>query len=572
MLLKTAKENENRMKTLFRILGLFYSLTVPMLPLKAATYHLDIDQTMINMTGKKVNSVTVNGTIPGPTLFFKENEEAVIAVTNHMNVPTSIHWHGLLLPGAMDGVPGFNGFPGIAPHQTFIYRFPVRQSGTYWYHAHSGTQEQAGLYGALVILPQGAETIKAEKDYVLVLSDFTSENTDTILQNLKLDSGYYNYAKRTLFDFIKDAKKDGWKTTFQDRLEWGKMRMEPTDLSDVSGYTFLINGKPASSPWLGLFLPGERVRLRFINASSMTFYDVRIPGLKMEIVQADGQNIMPVLVDEFRLGIAETYDVIVSPPEDKAYTIAAEPIDRTGFALATLATKEGVAGEIPVSRPRTLLTMSDMGMEHAHPMVPATQVPLGHPHAHHEHHHHHHHSPPPSHPPALTPQGWEDAATPAGMKALSYKDLRALKPNLLEPLTPQREIEIRLNGNMERYIWTMNGKKYDEGNKLVLTYGERVRLKFINETMMAHPMHLHGMFMQLENGQPLNYLPHKHTVIVPPGKSLSTLLTVNEPDEWAFHCHLLYHMESGMMTKVIVENTNSSPLPPTPLLHHTHVH
>ncbi len=507
----------------------------------AGTYNLDIARQTVNVTGKPVEKITINGTIPGPTLRFTEGEEVTINVTNHLNEPTSVHWHGFLIPANMDGVPGFSGFPGIEPHQTFTYRFKIRQSGTYWYHAHSGAQEQDGHYGSIVITPKGKDPVQADRDYVVLLSDFTNEKADSIMKNLKMNSSYYNFNQRTVGDFFHDVKEDGLKATVKDRKEWGKMRMSPTDLSDVSGYTFLVNGKNTAQNWTGLFKAGERVRLRFINASAMSIYDVRIPGLKMKVVSADGQNVEPVPVDEFRFGVAETYDVVVEPKEDKAYSIAAESIDRTGFAIGTLAPREGMKGEIPPHRPRSMLTMMDMNMENMMKDDPHMDMSgmMG------------------------MKSGWADAGTPAGHKALSYSDLRYLGTQK-DTREPMREILVTLGGNMERFIWTINGKKFEESGPLKLRYGERVRLKFVNETMMAHPMHLHGMFVQLENGQPAEKLPNKHTVIVAPGQSYSVLLTADEPGEWAFHCHLLFHMQGGMMTKAVVAKLDSKDMPVTP--------
>lgn len=504
-------------------------------PAQAATseYNLTIARQDVNVTGKTVKKITVNGQIPGPTLRFKEGDNAVIHVTNTMEEPSSIHWHGLLLPGDMDGVPGLNGFMNIEPGQTFTYTFKIRQTGTYWYHAHTKGQEQDGLYGSIIAAPSGKDPIRTDRDYVIVLSDFTDENSDDIMANLKMASDYYNVARLTLGDFADDVKSKGFNKAWQDATDWGEMRMSPTDLADVSGYTFLINGKSPQQNWTGLFKPGERVRLRFINASSMSFYDVRIPGLKMTVVQADGLNVEPLKVDEFRFAVAETYDVVVTPKEDKAYTIVAEPIDRTGFALGTLAPREGMTGEIPAPRPRALLKMGDMGGMDMEDMV-------------------------------MTPEdmksGWAEVGTPPGDKALSYADLR-YSGIQLDTREAERTIDVRLGGNMERYIWTLNGKKYQDAEPIRLKYGERVRLTFTNETMMAHPMHLHGMFVQLDNGQPAEKLPNKHTVIVPPGQSYSVLLTADEIGEWAFHCHLLFHMMSGMMTKVVVAKLDAADMP-----------
>lgn len=487
-------------------------------PAFAKTYQLDIAREEINLTGKPVSKITVNGTIPGPVLRFVEGEDVVINVTNHLNEDTSIHWHGLLLPAAMDGVPGTNGFDGIKPNQTFTYHFKIRQAGTYWYHSHSNAQEQDGNYGAIVITPKKPDPIKVDADYVVLLSDFSEETPSQIIANLKMDSAYYNKSQRTIGDFFSDVKNLGFKNAWQNAQDWGEMRMSSTDLSDVSNYTFLMNGKSPNQNWTGLFKAGQKVKLRFINASAMTFFDVRIPNLKMLVVAADGQNIEPIKVDEFRFGIAETYDVIVEP-ENKTYSIIAESLDRSGFALGTLATKIGAKNPDPQHRPRATLTMADMNMEMDMPDQES---------------------------------GWADATTPAGHKALNYSDLHYLGKQK-DLRQPDKEIAVVLGGNMERYIWTMNGKPYDGKSPITLKYNERVRLKFTNQTMMAHPMHLHGMFVQLENGQPMNKLPNKHTIIIPPGKSMSVLLTANEEGQWVFHCHLLYHMMSGMMSDVIVE-------------------
>lgn len=521
-------------------------------PAWAGIYHLDIARETVHITGKPLERITVNGGIPGHTLRFTEGEDVTITVSNHLkDEDTSVHWHGMLLPGEMDGVPGFNGFPGIKPGETFTYRFTIRQAGTYWYHAHSMAQEQDGHYGSIIITPKSKDPVQADRDYVVLVSDFHEQEGVDIFANLKKSSDYYQFARRTVGDFFADAQKIGFNAAWQNRKMWNQMRMLPTDLSDLSGYIFLVNGKTQEQNWTGVFAPGERVRLRFINASSMSFFDVRIPGLKMQVVSADGQDVEPVMVDEFRFGAAETYDVIVMPQEDKAYTIAAESLDRTGFAIGTLAPHEGMRAEIPEHRPRALLTMADMGMDHSS--------------AHQSNHGH-----------AMEKQasGWADAATPEGHKALDYTDLRYLgtQDDVREP---ERTLEVRLGGNMERFIWTMNGKKFSDSGPMYLRYGERLRITFVNDTMMAHPMHLHGMFMQLENGQPAGKLPNKHTVVIQPGQRYSVLLTADAPGDWAFHCHLLYHMMAGMMTKVVVTQNNvpAAPAPqPAKEEHHHHGH
>ncbi|NNH37891.1 copper resistance system multicopper oxidase [Acinetobacter terrae] len=589
-------------------------------------YHLNIDEQMVNITGKPLKRITVNGQFPAPLLEFEEGDDAVIHVHNKLkNQDSSIHWHGLLLPGLMDGVPGFNQFKGIKPQADFVYRFKVRQNGTYWYHAHSKGQEQDGLYGPLVIYPKGKKPLavheQADRDYVVMLSDFHQSGSDQIQKNLKKSAEYYQNQRETVADVLKQVKRDGLKSTWQDRSMWNQMRMLKTDLSDVTGYTFLINGKTPEQNWTGMFKPNEKVRLRFINASAMSFYDVSIPNLKMTVVSADGQPVKPVPVDEFRIGTAETYDVIVEPKANH-YQIEAESIDRSGFAIGTLHNENSPvthAIHMPKPRPRALLTMEDMGhgssssdhadmnhdqmntsQESAHPQsssqmnlqamddskmkhdsVTMDHLQMNHTKTNMNDHSQHqaksdsepqqemNHSAHTSAKPSLNENtqvvyGWANASTPAGHKALQYSDLKALNPQL-DTRPAERELEVRLGGNMERYIWTINGKKFTEVEPLPVKYGERIRLKFINDSMMAHPMHLHGMFMQLENGQSSANMPNKHTLIVPPGKTVTALLTADELGEWAIHCHLLYHMSSGMMSKLVVANVdeNQAPTPST---------
>ena len=526
---------------------MFFGLLVLCGTASAAEYQLDIRKETVNITGKPLQRVTVNHSLPAPTLTWQEGEDVVVHVTNHMKEPSSVHWHGILVPAMMDGVKGMNDYPGIEPGQTFTYRFTVRQSGTYWYHSHTSGQEQDGLYGALIIRPKAKDTVHYGREHVVMFSDFSEETSDNILANLKISSDYYNHSRLTVGDFFQNWKDKGFKLAWQHARDWGSMRMSPTDLADVSGYTFLVNGKTLKQNWTGIFTPGETVRLRMINASAMSFYDVRIldtekKRLKMTVVATDGRNVEPVPVDEFRFGVAETYDVLVTPTEAKAYTIVAEPIDRSGFAIGTLAPRVGMTGLMPKQRPRALLTMADMGgmdmsgMNHA-TMSPAEMKDMI----------------------MQMRSGWAKSGAPHGDKVLSYADLRSANEQH-DIRTPEREIEVTLGGNMQRYIWTMNGKTMDEAEPIALRLGERVKLTFINETMMAHPMHLHGMFVQLDNGQPAGKLPDKTVVTVPPGKSYSVLLTADEPGEWAFHCHLLYHMASGMMNKVVVAKLDTTQL------------
>ncbi|WP_336944094.1 copper resistance system multicopper oxidase [Acinetobacter modestus] len=600
-------------------------------------YHLNINQGMVNVTGKPVKRITVNGKFIAPLLEFEEGDEAVIHVHNQLkDQDTSLHWHGLLLPGLMDGVPGFNGFKSIKPNGSFEYRFKVRQNGTYWYHAHSKGQEQDGLYGPLVIYPKGKQPVaaheKAERDYVVMLSDFHETESDKIMANLKKSAEYYQNQRETVGDVWKQVKQNGLKATWKDRSMWNQMRMLKTDLSDVTGYTFLVNGQTPQQNWTAIFNTDEKIRLRFINASAMSFFDVRIPNLKMTVVSADGQPVKPVPVDEFRIGTAETYDVLVEPKQAH-YQIEAESIDRSGLAIASLhnsMTPNTQKVQIPKARPRALLTMEDMGMDHGshgqmdmsnmdhvsdQPMNMANmnhsqhQMPQGKApvapmqktamdHSSHEKmdmskmdhssngqmnmsdmdhsahgqmdmsasatlsdHSQHQMAVSSEKATSDTVQGWANTAMPAGQKALSYADLQSLQPQPERYSRPaERELVIRLGGTMERYIWTIDGKKLSDPDfkPLTVRYGERIRLKFVNESMMAHPMHLHGMFMQLENGQAPQDMPNKHTVIVPPGKTVTALLTADELGEWAIHCHLLYHMSAGMMSKLIVANVDDS--------------
>ncbi|MDO7470107.1 multicopper oxidase domain-containing protein [Acinetobacter baumannii] len=610
-------------------------------------YDLTIAEQTVNITGKPLKRITVNGKFVAPLLEFEEGDDAVIRVHNKLkNQDSSIHWHGLILPGIMDGVPGFNQFDGIAPNKTYEYKFKVRQNGTYWYHSHSKGQEQDGLYGPLVIYPKNKVPLtageKADRDYVVLLSDFHNSTSGQIMSNLKKEADYYQNRRETVFDVFKQIKRDGLKATWQDRSMWNQMRMLKTDMSDVTNYTFLMNGKTPEQNWTGNFKAGEKVRLRFINASAMSFFDVRIPNLKMTVVSADGQPVKPVPVDEFRIGTAETYDVIVEPKQAN-YQIEAESIDRSGFSVGTLHDENTTPVKnivMPKPRPRSLLTMEDMGMDHDmssmkgmdHDMSSMKseskeQSMSGMDHdmssmkgmdhdmssmksdskeqsmsgMDHDMSSMKSDSKEQSMPgmdhdmssmkgmdhdmssmksnskdqsmsgmnhdmSAMNTNtsetsdvvyGWANASTPVGQRALKYSDLQSLNPQR-DTRAPEREIEIRLGGNMERYIWTINGKKFNQTEPFKVKYGERIRLKFINDSMMAHPMHLHGMFMQLENGQDPSNMPNKHTVIVPPGKTVTTLLTADELGEWAIHCHLLYHMSAGMMNKLIVANVDSN--------------
>ena len=493
-------------------------------PAYAAKYDLEIAPIEVDFSGVPRPALAINGSIPGPTLHFTEGEEVVVNVTNRLDSVASLHWHGFILPYQMDGVPGIS-YEGIQPGETFTYRFMVAQSGTYWYHSHSDFQEQAGVYGPIIIKPAPAkpvkpESVSADRDYIVMLSDWSDEPPDQVLANLKSRSDYYNNNRRTVFDFFRGVKSDGLRATVADRLAWGNMRMDPTDISDVSGYQFLVNGKTTADNWTGLYERGEKIRLRFINGSAMSYFDIKIPGLKMTVIAADGQAVQPVAVSEFRIAVAETYDVIVEPQDDRAYTIFAAAMDRSGYARGTLATAPGAEAPIPsLDAPPVLASTSHAAMD----PVESDHANMGHE---------------------------QDMAEQAEGRVLRYADLRSPEP--WSVVAPTREIELRLTGNMARYFWSINGRKYADAEPIRLRYNERVRVKFVNTTMMNHPMHLHGHWMELDNGAG-RFKPRKHVINVKPGETIYFDMTADAMGDWALHCHLLYHMATGMFRKLVVE-------------------
>ena len=575
--------------------------------------NLVIAKGRLEIDGRSATPTMVNDVLPGPILRFREGDNVAIRVTNRLKETSSIHWHGLLVPPDMDGVPGVS-FPGIGPGETFTYRYRLRQNGTYWYHSHSGNQEQGGLYGPFIIDAATRDPFEYDSECVVMLSDWTFENPARVLARMKKFGAYYNFNRRTVGDVFRDAARDGWRVTLADRVLWGKMRMDPTDIADVTGvtYTYLLNGKSATQNWTTLFKPDERIRMRFINAGAMTHFDIRIPGLDMTLVQADGQNVEPVTVDEFRIAPAECYDMIVQPRARDAYTIFAETMDRSGYAAGTLALRPGLRAPIPERRVRPLKTMADMGMA-SDTMGGMAMPPSG--------------AKPKKDamsgmamPPDATPAKTENDAMPgmemppdvapstsamdampgmtkpsetppsrnaaiqaqphgpdhhgagnstiaempvsrindpgtglgdAGRRVLLYGDLRRLSADGPEGV-PAREIELHLTGNMERQIWGFDGKKYAEAKTPIpFGFGERLRVTFVNDTMMDHPMHLHGMWMMLENGAGAKR-PLKHTINVKAGERLSFDVEPDEPGKWAFHCHLLFHMELGMFRVISV--------------------
>lgn len=547
-------------------------VTIP--ELRGRNFNLDIDYQIVNFTGSSRIATTVNGSLPAPILRWKQGEKVTLKVTNHLSHDSSIHWHGMILPTDMDGVPGLS-FAGIKPGDTYEYQFDVQQSGTYWYHSHSGFQEQTGLYGAIIIDPAEPDPVEYERDFVVILSDWTDEDPTDVYAKLKKQSHYFNRQERTAVDTWNEIRDKGVKQTWRDRKMWNQMRMSDRDISDVTGttYTFLMNGQTPDQGWTGLFNKGEKIRLRFINAAAMTLFDVRIPNVKMTVVATDGQNIEPVTIDDFRIGVAETYDVIVEPEADKAHTIIAQAIDRTGFAYGVLTPDVNMKAELPELDPVPILTMADMGMEHGTmadmPMMDMSE------HMGHQMDHSMHMNMAPqmgsgkagygSDRPTIHKEaefgphvdmrsempmyklddpgiGLREHAEKYGRKVLTYSDLRNLYPTS-DPREPDREIQLHLTGNMSRYMWSIDGIKYADAEPIILKYGERVRFTLINDTMMNHPMHLHGMWTELETGNG-ERIPRKHTVIVQPGSKVSYLVTADARGRWAYHCHLIFHMLS----------------------------
>ncbi|WP_236197226.1 copper resistance system multicopper oxidase [Pseudomonas glycinae] len=525
--------------------------------LSGTDFELFIGETPVNFTGQPRTAMTINGSLPGPLLRWREGDTVTLRVRNRLKDSTSIHWHGILLPANMDGVPGLS-FKGIEPGGVYVYQFKVRQHGTYWYHSHSGLQEQAGVYGPLVIDAREPEPFHYDRDYVVMLSDWTDEDPASLMKTLKKQSDYYNFHKRTVGDFIHDVGEKGWGATVADRTMWAQMKMNPTDIADVSGatYTFLMNGHAPDDNWTGLFRPGEKLRLRLINGSAMSYFDVRIPGLKMTVVAADGLHVKPVSVDELRIAVAETYDVIVEPAAD-AYTLFAQAMDRTSYARGTLAARAGLSAPVPALDPRPLVTMDDMGMggmDHGSMDMSAmdhSSMNMG---------------PMQSHPdsekdnPLVDMQAMTTAAKlddPGlglrnnGRRVLTYADLRSTFEDP-DGRDPSRTLELHLTGHMEKFAWSFNGIKFSDAEPLLLKYGERIRLVLVNDTMMTHPIHLHGMWSDLEdeNG---NFQVRKHTIDMPPGTRRSYRVTADALGRWAYHCHLLYHMEMGMFREVRVE-------------------
>ncbi len=574
-------------------LGLTPTGSAPIL--SGTEIQLTVAETPVNFTGATRWATTINGSLPAPTLRLREGDTVTIRVTNHLPVATSIHWHGIIVPFQMDGVPGIS-FGGIAPGETFTYRFQLRQSGTYWYHSHSGHQEQTGMYGAIIVVPRHGETIRADRDYVVHLSDWTDEDPERVFAKLKVQSDYYNYNKPTVGDFLRDGSVMGLAAAWNKRKMWNQMRMNPTDLADLSAatYTYLMNGTTPASNWTGLFHPGERIRLRFINGAANTFYDVRIPGTKLTVVQSDGVNVEPISVDEFRFGPGETYDVLVQPKED-ACTIFAQSMDRTGFARGTLAVRAGLEAPVPHLDPVEWLTMADMmgkmehsamsgmvhgaaGMSHDMTGMQSGSMPMQHDMAGMDHggmamdHSQHGMNADPLARPSQTVRHARTEYGPStdirvdmprtalddpgiglrhnGRKVLTLADLASIG-GPLDARGAEREIELHLTGNMERYTWSFDGLEFGRSTPVHFRHGERVRVILQNDTMMTHPMHMHGMWSELETVEG-RFQARRHTIPVQPAQRLSFLVTADALGRWAWHCHLMFHMHAGMFREVVV--------------------
>ncbi len=534
--------------------------------LRGTNFNLDIADTPVNFTGRPAIATAINGQVPAPILHWREGDTVTINVTNRMNVSASIHWHGILLPADMDGVPGLS-YPGIAPGETFRYRFKVQQAGTYWYHSHTGFQEQTGMYGAIVIEPREPEQFPGDRDYVVLLSDWTDTDPEMVFDNLKKMSSYYSQTEPTVPELFAAAGREGFAKAWQERMRWNRMRMSPRDLSDVTGYTYtyLTNGMPPEGNWTGLFKRGEKVRLRFINGSAMTYFDVRIPGLKMTVVAADGQNVDPVSIDEFRIAVAETLDVIVSPSDDRAYTIFAQAIDRSGYAAGTLAPREGLRAETPPMDPVPSLSMADMGMDMSkmagmtaagkqgtQPMTGMKSmggnqtVPIN-------FHYPTEYGPSNTNRIEVASTALDDPGAGLrhnGRRVLNYADLHTIG-GPIDLREPERAIELHLTGNMERYMWSFNGVPYSQAKPILFHYGERLRIILVNDTMMNHPIHLHGMWSEIETAEG-HFQVRKHVVNVRPAQRISYRVSADARGRWAYHCHLLYHMDVGMFRAVVV--------------------
>lgn len=555
-----------------------WALTSPGQPtaLSGTEFDLTIDSMTVDFTGNRRTAMAINGSIPGPLLRWREGDSVTLRVRNRLPHDTSIHWHGILLPANMDGVPGFS-FAGIAPDGMYEYRFKVKQSGTYWYHSHSAFQEQLGVYGPLVIDPLEPEPFSYERDYVVFLSDWTDESPARVLAKLKKQADYYNLGRRTLGDFIEDVADKGWRESFSERWAWARMNMSPTDLADISGatYTYLLNGQAPDGNWTGLFQPGERIRLRLINGSAMTYFDFRIPGLKLTVVAADGQYVEPVTVDEVRLAVAETLDVIVEPDGSQdAYTLFAQAMDRSGFSRGTLAVRQGLQAPVPEPDPRPELSMDDMGHgDHAAHGAASMGNDMDHggmDHGQMKHadmgHGANAETAMQTHPASETNNPLVDMQTMMpvpklddpgiglrdnGRRVLTYADLRS---SFADPdgRQPSRTLELHLTGHMERFSWSFDGIPFADAEPIRLQYGERVRIVLVNDTMMHHPIHLHGLWSDLEDEHG-NFLVRKHTIDMPPGARRSYRVTADALGRWAYHCHMLMHMDLGMFREVRVE-------------------
>ncbi|NQY73439.1 MAG: multicopper oxidase domain-containing protein [Candidatus Margulisbacteria bacterium] len=474
--------------------------------------------------------MAVGGTIPAPTIRATEGDVLQVTFHNKMDVETSIHWHGILLPNAQDGVPYLTTMP-IRPGKSLTYRYPIIQSGTYWYHSHTNLQEQRGVYGALVFYPK-KEIFNNDQDHVVVLSDWIDENPQQVLANLKRDGDYYALKKGSVQSWDQ-VVANGW-TAIRNRILGAWIRMGPMDISDISYDAFLSNGNKVHQ--LGTAKKGDRIRLRIINAAASSYFNVEFSGGNMEVISADGLNVQPFKTSRIKIAIAETYDVIVTIPDDRAYEFRATAEDGTGFSST-------IIGEGPLVPAHKIPGPNLFRMKHGTQSMfgaPKSSVKME------------------MSKKTQMPNMKMNHTTHLEVNKSEYFQLKSHQSTVLSDENPIRVVRLDLTGNMERFVWSFNNKMLSEADKILIKKGENVRFELVNKTMMHHPLHLHGHFFRVLNGQG-DYSPLKHTVNVPPMEKVIIEFYANEEKDWFFHCHNLYHMKAGMTRIVRYEGTQTDP-------------
>lgn len=505
---------------------------------KTVEYSFDVNYKTVNFTGQPVQAIAVGGTIPAPTIEATVGDTLRVTFNNKLDVETSVHWHGVLLPNDQDGVPYLT-TPPIKAGQSFTYEYPVIHHGTYWYHSHTGLQEQRGVYGSLVFHPLGGEVVAADQEVVVVLSDWTDENPNQVMHNLKKSDDYYALKKDSVQSWQKVLQHGP--EAIRNRLDGAWMRMGPMDLSDVGYDAFLANGARTYTP-RGINA-GSTVRLRVINAGASSYFNLHYAGGEMTVVAADGVDVVPFTVDRLRIAIAETFDVIVTAPTEGAYEFRATAEDGTGYSSVILGSGQVIpAADIPKPNPFLMDHSMHGDTEHAdHSSMDhggmnngqMNHAAMGH--------------------DMASMQG----STGAPKRMREYELLRALSPTNFSADNPQRIVSLELTGDMERYAWSFNDKVLSEDSKILIRKGETVQFVLENKTMMHHPIHLHGHFFRVLNGKG-EYSPLKHTVSVPPLQTVTIEFLANEEKDWFFHCHNLYHMKTGMTRVVSYEQTSTA--------------